>query len=99
MHIFADCMGVPKVGSSHQEYEDAYWPKILVDGISQQRFAIADGATETSFSGVWAKQLVRAYGNGEMDSPEQIRLTLETLQRRWWKIVGRKKLAWYAEEK
>ena len=30
-------------------------------------FAVADGATETSFAGLWARQLVRAYGLGCFD--------------------------------
>src|SRR5262249_37867097 len=94
-----DSLWLQKAGSSEGEYEDAFWPKKLVDGVSQQRFAVADGATETSFSGIWAKQLVRAYGRGEMDAPDVMLKTLLSLQRQWWKIVGRKKLPWYAEEK
>src|SRR5204863_5831863 len=54
---------------------------------------------ETSFSGIWAKQLVRSYCRGEMDTPEGRESAFRSLQQRWWKIVRRKPLPWYAEEK
>ena len=99
MRLFAAPLWLPKNGNTTAEYEDAYWPKRSVEGISEHRFAVADGATETSFSGIWAKQLVRAYCKGSMDSPVAMAETLDQLRRQWWHIVERKNLPWYASEK
>lgn len=62
------------------------------------RFAVADGATETSFSGLWARMLVRACGRGQL-RPENLLTALGPLQTAWWAEVGRIPLPWYAEEK
>ena len=47
---------LPKDGNGPEEYEDAF--RSLPE---QGRFAVADGATETSFSGIWAAALVAAF--------------------------------------
>ena len=66
MRLFYEAMWIQKAGSPEEEYEDAFWPRRSVSGESRQKetFAIADGATESSFSGVWAKQLVRRILSG-----------------------------------
>jgi hypothetical protein len=98
MRVFAEALAMPKAGNSNSEYEDAFWPRRPVDGKMCSRFAVADGATETSFSGVWAKQLVRAYCAGFFDElPESE--WLSRLRRKWWSIVRSKPLPWYAEQK
>jgi hypothetical protein len=52
-HSTVHCL--PKVGSGSREYEDAAsGPVTEDDGV---RFAVADGATETAFSGEWARCL------------------------------------------
>lgn len=85
---------LPKHGSSEAEYEDA--SSIATDRV---RFAVADGATETSFSGAWAKQLVRAFTGGKLSIPIALE-ELIPLQTRWQKnIAHRHPLPWYAEEK
>lgn len=89
---------MPKAGNTDSEYEDAFWPKHSIHGERYSRFAVADGATETSFSGIWAKQLVRAYCSGQLEDRKESDELLE-LQRKWWSIVRRKQLPWYAEEK
>ena len=93
MEIYAKEFWLPKRGSSDAEYEDAF--SIAEDGF---RFAVADGATEASFSGVWAKQLVRAFANKRLSIPIVLE-ELKPLQSRWQKIVHRHPLPWYAEEK
>ena len=98
MRIFAEPLWTPKAGNTDSEYEDAYWPRRRIEGVTHSRFAVADGATETSFSGVWAKQLVRAYCEGFFDSPDNMEW-LSALRRKWWAIVRRKPLSWYAEQK
>lgn len=93
MEIYAKEYWLPKRGSTDAEYEDAF--SIAEDRF---RFAVADGATETSFSGVWAKQLVRAFTNRKLSIPIVLD-ELKPLQSRWEKIVHRHPLPWYAEEK
>jgi hypothetical protein len=98
MRLFAEALTMPKAGNTNSEYEDAYWPVGPVLDESCPRFAVADGATETSFSGVWAKQLVEAYGAGAFENPPDSGW-LPELQRKWWSLVRDKPLPWYAEEK
>lgn len=99
MHVFAKPFWTSKSGYSDTEYEDAFYPQTVMDAkASQARFAIADGATETSFSRVWAKLLVSAVGRGHLD-PEHIEPTLTRLRSCWKKLVCKKDLPWYAEEK
>jgi hypothetical protein len=98
MHVHAEALRVPKAGNTDSEYEDAYWPPHRVDGQSYSRFAVADGATETSFSGIWAQQLVEAYGAGAFDHVSDS-AWLSELRRKWWSIVREKPMPWYAEEK
>ncbi len=62
------------------------------------RFAVADGATESSFSSLWAKLLVRAYGNGRLKSRDSLG-NLAPLQKFWDLAVDAKPLPWYAEQK
>jgi len=96
MHLVAEHLAMPKEGSADSEYEDAYWPQHPARGC--QRFAVADGATETSFSGIWANLLVEAYGAGGFDKLPSMDW-LSELQGRWWSLAREKPLPWYAEEK
>ncbi|MEI8291173.1 MAG: hypothetical protein WCH99_17030 [Verrucomicrobiota bacterium] len=93
MAIEAKAFWLPKHGSTEAEYEDAY-----SISIPDSRFAIADGATEASFSGMWAKQLVRAFTGKKIAIPLQLE-ELKPLQARWHTFVHRNPLPWYAEEK
>jgi hypothetical protein len=100
MHVIHTSFHLEKAGNSPEEYEDAYWPP----GRAGQwrgrkcRYAVADGATEASFSGLWAKLLVEAYGRGEIKDPTDPH-TLEPLQQRWTAEARGRPLPWYAEEK
>lgn len=93
---------LPKSGSTSDEYEDAYaFTEHPIETRVKQRFAIADGATETSFSGLWATALVQNYVSGGFDE-----LTIEALihsAKNWTKqieaIRSLNTLSWYAEEK
>lgn len=100
MIVSTEICWAPKAGNSSSDYEDAYWPPepLVRRQRSCQRFAVADGATESSFSGMWARQLVRAYcKQGWTDSELPVRLP--PLQQAWQAEVGQKALPWYAEEK
>src|SRR4051812_29570559 len=60
--IRADLLWLPKAGNSVEEYEDA-WATSPDDESSPGQFvcAVTDGATETSFAGLWARLLAEAY--------------------------------------
>lgn len=83
----------PKAGCSTEEYEDAFAPEESgeLGELSEFRCAVADGATETSFSGLWANILCKAYLEKDFD--------IEDLQKHWLEKVSGKELPWYAEEK
>ena len=77
-------------GNADSEYEDAYWAKASHSEQEMHlRFAVADGATETSFSGIWARQLVRAYCVGAFDGLPNSEC-LSKLRRKWWSIVRKR---------
>jgi len=83
---------LPREGNTPEEYEDA-----LAGNPRTGRFAIADGASESSFAGMWAKLLV----DGFVASGER-RTTvgwLAPLQHRWAEAVDPLDLDWFAEEK
>jgi len=99
MHILAEIFWLPKAGNSLEEYEDAYWPERQLDrDVQRFSFAVADGATETSFSGLWAKMLVRAYCKGHL-GVKKLPQFLPRLRHTWFKELSTKSLPWYAEEK
>lgn len=97
MEINAEAFWVQKAGSSVSEYEDAFYP--LAEALAHaSRFAISDGATDSSFSGIWARILVKAFvesgpDNGDFNS------ILSEIQPKWAEQVGIRELPWYAEQK
>ena len=99
MEVYAQPFWTPKAGNSEVEYEDAFYPLHIIEAKTNSfRFAIADGATETSFAKLWAQLLVKAVGKGRLN-PECPDPTLSQLRSCWQRIVSRKSLPWYAEEK
>jgi hypothetical protein len=100
MRVSVQGFWAPKSGNRNSEYEDAFYPrhKILGKEDREFRFAVADGATETSFSGIWAKQLVLAFCKGLLDGPEFPESIL-CLRKTWHAHVSRRPVPWYAEEK
>jgi protein phosphatase 2C-like protein len=80
-----------KDGNQPDEYEDA-----LAGDPRTGRFAIADGATESSFACLWAKLLVQGF------IAARGRTTLNwlaPLQQRWAESVDGQELDWFGEEK
>jgi hypothetical protein len=59
------------------------------------RFAVADGASESSFAGAWARLLVETFVRGPVRWPAW----LTPLQERWAATVVTAPLPWYAEAK
>jgi hypothetical protein len=102
MQVVAKAYWLPKKGHEEAEYEDAFAP----DGAQLEtdlfRCAIADGATEASFSKQWARTLVRAWENCSL-TKEQFIADVGRLQENWRRgfteVRQRGKLAWYAEQK
>lgn len=83
---------LPKAGLSTDEYEDAFAPAEAPEAeLKEFRCAVSDGATETSFSGIWARILCSAFHADKFN--------LHDLQAEWLKEVSGKKLPWYAEQK
>jgi hypothetical protein len=63
MRVHSSAFSEPKHGNSAAEYEDAYW--LPIEGErrrSRHRYAVADGATESSLAREWARLLVQTYG-------------------------------------
>lgn len=85
----------PKAGNSPEEYEDAY----ALD-VPEGRFAVADGASETSFARRWARLLVDGF-IAEAPEADAALLTAWTkpLAERWAQENDPKALPWYAQEK
>ncbi|MGH2443128.1 MAG: protein phosphatase 2C domain-containing protein [Chloroflexota bacterium] len=98
MRIRARACAAVKAGNAPGDYEDAIRPEASVEVAGGLRCAVADGATETSFAGLWARMLVDAYERGMFASRRQSR-TLNELRRQWTLETGSRDLPWYAEEK
>lgn len=89
---------VPKAGNSPDEYEDAY--AFSADNF---RFALADGATESSFADIWARSLVKQFSAEPpawgVNDPAHFRDWLTPLQKQWHNGIRWERLPWFAEEK
>ncbi len=102
MRIGFSAFWLQKAGNSTEEYEDAFAPARALDSdCAEFRCAVADGATETSFSGLWAQILVDAFVGDRLPhvKPE----TLYALSAQWRGAIDArtalKPLPWYALEK
>ncbi len=92
MWVCTAAFHLPKRGNVQSEYEDAYFPgHVCQRELSEFHCAVADGASESAFSGEWARLLVRGYCRQ--------RLSIERLQRCWLRLVTRRPMQWYLEEK
>ena len=108
MHITYQSFWLQKAGNQLDEYEDAFAPVVQAEIPPPTTYvlpdfycAVADGATETSFSGLWARNLVDAFVAGRL-----ARITSEAVQdvaQEWQAEIAErtraKPLPWYAEEK
>ncbi len=91
MRVLCDTLWLPKRGNTNDEYEDAAAPSESVDQNTDKfRCAVADGATETSFSALWAKLLVDGFISGA---------DRNDLKKQWHQSLANKQLEWYAEQK
>ena len=83
----------PKAGNAAQEYEDAFALEAAA-----LRFAVADGASETSFARQWAELLVDRFVH-EPPVAASLREWVAPMQATWAGANQPKAVAWYAEEK
>jgi hypothetical protein len=86
-----------KAGNARGEYEDA-WAVRGSDSPTRCRVAVADGATESSFSALWAALLVESFVRGSASGPEFF-ARLGAIRRLWQRKIRGRPLAWYAAEK
>ncbi len=98
MQIVAETFWLPKHGNTPAEYEDAFFQKKKFNqDVELFRTAIADGATETSFSKKWANLLVQKCC--VVNDKKQFIQDLPELQKQWYAEVNQKDMPWYALEK
>jgi hypothetical protein len=82
----------PRRGNRREEYEDGFAAAPEVG-----RYAVADGATESSFAGSWARLLVAEFV--KVAEPEAWPACLPHLQSRWQEGLPQRPYPWYAEAK
>ncbi|MDO8971463.1 MAG: hypothetical protein Q7U74_12290, partial [Saprospiraceae bacterium] len=91
---------MPHQGNSPEENEDAFSPEIQQQVFTMQAqltCAVADGATQTSFSRAWARLLVQKAAS--MVPTYDLTELLSAAQADWKGMVSRINLPWHAEEK
>lgn len=91
---------MPKSGHTSEEYEDAAaGPVGAPDGTT--RLAIADGATESAFAGVWARTLVEDFVEPVSAVPETFGEFVHRARRRFGDRLAEREAgqAWYASAK
>jgi hypothetical protein len=107
MKIIVRSFWAPKQGNSDDEYEDAFCSAEPKGDKRLGRcfhFAVADGATESSYSRLWAERIVKACCQGTGGTPFKHKW-LASLQANWFEeLLNRLKLnqnpvPWYREAK
>lgn len=84
---------LPRRGHNSAEYEDAF----AADEVAG-RFAMADGATEGCFTGLWAKLLVEDFVSSNEQGANMWPDSLPPVQEQWDANVHARNLPWYAEQ-
>lgn len=101
MQIGYQAFWIPKFGNAVEEYEDAFSP--ISFGEEQRtpefRCAVSDGASESTFSSLWAQLLVHAYSAGQFADADSLCSILTSLQSSWKEKIDTTDLSWFAEEK
>jgi serine/threonine protein phosphatase PrpC len=104
MHITYQAFWLQKAGNQPEEYEDAFSPaanSVLPAPCTDFLCAVADGATETSFSGLWAQLLANAFASQRLQ--RILPNTVRDLAGEWNAEIAErtraKPLPWYAEAK
>jgi hypothetical protein len=85
---------LPRRGNSADEYEDA-----SACAPEHGRYAIADGASGSSFAGLWARLLVEGFVQVPASQSDAWSAWLPPLQERWSTEVSSRPLPWFAQNK
>lgn len=100
MHVFIDAFWYPKPGNTPEEFEDAFCPSDLREVRSNElNVAVADGATQSIFSGKWAQLLTTQFCENGLLNAAALVEALPSVQKKWVTSVTEKALPWYAERK
>lgn len=97
MILAAQTFWLPKMGNSPDDYEDAF-----ATNERGLRFALSDGATESSFSASWAQDLVAQFVKEATVIPVQEldwQAWLEPIQAKWRARIKWHELPWFATDK
>lgn len=88
----------PKAGNAPEEYEDA---AAIGDDRWPLRAAVADGATETSYSRTWAEILTEGVAQAGVSAVERLPTVLPQWQAQWDRDVSEQieDMPWYGAEK
>jgi hypothetical protein len=92
---------IAKAGNRDEENEDALFPAsntIHPSGEKPYTFLVADGATQTSFSGIWAKSLVQACSETRL-SEANFWQNIASARETWQHSFDGKEIPWHAAEK
>ena len=92
MDVIAQTFWLPRRGNSPAEYEDA-WAANPASG----RYAVADGASEGCFTGLWARLLVEDFVGRADQGLEPWPTSLSAIQRQWDSDVRGRNLPYHAE--
>ncbi len=92
-----DAFSCPKAGNRRDESEDAGAGRGS-DSHRAARVAVCDGATEASYSALWAALLAQSWVRSRAGGPD-FPARLGPARRLWARKVRGRRLPWYAEEK
>ncbi|WP_393971982.1 hypothetical protein OXIME_000578 [Oxyplasma meridianum] len=89
---------ISKLGNPSREYEDS-----LNFDLEKGRFAIADGASGSTFSDIWAESLTQTFVNSRIDLFENTNEIMEdmisTSREYWYDNINWKALPWFLKNK
>ncbi|MCS6955872.1 MAG: hypothetical protein NZM44_05910 [Candidatus Calescibacterium sp.] len=93
-------ISIPKIGNCFEENEDNLLipSKSDIENESVIKFAISDGATESSFAKEWSDLLVCCYKDKPFDL-DNLNSTIQTISEMWYSRISTIELPWYAQEK
>ncbi len=94
---------IQKPGNDLADYEDAFDFHAKTRRSQNHlegpvlRFALADGATVSSFTQLWAKMVASAYAHAHLNSTLDLGQGVQALSGHWHKQIHRGTLPWYAQ--
>jgi hypothetical protein len=95
-----NCLVLPKEGYTKEECEDSiHIHPLHRNPVDNYKFAIADGATESSFSKEWATLLTGSIQSKAKISTNHLLSLLPNLQAKWKEDVFSRSLPYYSEIK